>query len=235
MLGWSMLAKYGVLWFYDSPRIYFQNTWFKRNKPQKNMFDTPGTARKLLNVLPFKPSLLASKGIQGQILPSIITFSHRFVISETFFPPLFLSEPKKHRCGCRRRFHWRNPSSAVGSRSRCRDPVRLHHGGAQCTVAGGTEARGRGTGDQLRHDTRESTGYEFGLLKTHPRGFLPLEKNSTHWKYGSKFFCCTWLICFCVGFLSRNTRMVLGIEINQKAATKRTHLFSSYFRVKFWK
>ena len=49
MLGWFMLAKYGVLWFYDSPRIYFQKTWFKRNKPQKNMFDTPGTARQLLN------------------------------------------------------------------------------------------------------------------------------------------------------------------------------------------
>ena len=233
MLGWSMLAKYGVLWFRKN---ILPNTWFKRNKPQKNMFYTPGTVRQLLNVLPFKPSLLASKDIQGQILPSIITFSHRCVISETFFPTTFPLRTKKHRCRCRCRFHWRNPSSAIGSRSRCRDPVRLHHGGAQCTVAGGTEARGRGTGDQLRHDTRESTGNEFGLLKTHPREKIsPWKKFNPPGNMDLSFFCCTWLICFCVGFLSRKTRMVLGIEINQKAATKRTHLFSRYFRVKFWK
>ena len=98
-------------------------------------------------------------------------FFSPFFISETFFPTTFPLRTKKHRCRCgRRRFHWRNPSAGVGSRSRCRDPVRLHHGGAHCTVAGGTEARGRGTGDQLRHDTRESTGNEFGLLKAHPRG-----------------------------------------------------------------
>lgn len=35
-----------ILWF---PKNILPKTWFKRNKPQKNMFDTPGTARKLLD------------------------------------------------------------------------------------------------------------------------------------------------------------------------------------------
>lgn len=69
-----------------------------------------------------------------------------------------------------------------------------------------------------------SKGKKFPLKNFKPPGNMDL----------SFFVVAHGLICFCVGFLSRNTRMVLGIEINQKAATKQTHLFSRYFRVKFW-
>ena len=196
MLGWSMLAKYGVLWFYDSPRIYFQIPGSRENKPEKNMFDTPVTARKLLN----SPSLQTLITGIKRYTRTNSSINHHFFSPIcyfwNFFPTTFPLRTKKHRC--RRRFHWRNPSSAIGSRSRCRDPVRLHHGGTHCTVAGGTEARGRGTGDQLRHDTRESTGNEFGLLKTHPREKISLEKSfNPPGNVDLSFCCCTWLICVC--------------------------------------
>ncbi len=63
-----------ILW---SPKNILPNIWFKRNKPQKNIFDTSVTARKLLKVLPFKPWLLASKGTRTDS-----SINH-------FFPPIF--------------------------------------------------------------------------------------------------------------------------------------------------